>query len=96
MAGEEEGERPPTVYGLWNAALGEWFNPGSRRPYFPTREGAMRMIPLALREYSMGKWEVREYPLYLSGLDDDVVAPAPRPASRLEASPPVPPRPVGA
>ena len=28
------------------------------------------MIPLALREYSMGKWEVREYPLYLSGLDD--------------------------
>ena len=70
MAGEDEGERPPTVYGLWNAALGEWFNPGSRRPYFPTREAAIHMIPLALREYSMGKWEVREYPLYLSGLDD--------------------------
>ena len=33
----------------------------------------------------MGKWEVREYPLYLSGLDDEVVTP--RPARRPEGAP---------
>jgi hypothetical protein len=69
MADELEFPKSPTVYGLWNDALGEWFNPGTRKPYFATREDAMRMIPLALRQYSMGKWEVREYPLDLSGLD---------------------------
>lgn len=72
-------DRGPTVYGLWNEALGEWFNPGTRHAYFPSRESAMRMIPLALRQYSVGKWEVREYPLDLSGLDD-LSQPAPEPA----------------
>jgi hypothetical protein len=51
------------AWGLWNATLGEWFNPGTSKPYYPTREAAQRMIPLAMREYPMGKWEVRPYPL---------------------------------
>jgi hypothetical protein len=51
------------VWGLWNAAITEWFNPGTSKPYFPTREAARRMLPLAQRQYPMGKWEVREYPL---------------------------------
>ncbi len=54
--------RPP-VWGLWNEALGEWFNPGTSKPYFPTREAAQRMMPLVLRQYGFGKWELREYPL---------------------------------
>ncbi len=56
-------ERQPPVYGLWNETMGEWFNPGTRLPYFPTREAALRLVPLALRQYSLGKWELREYPL---------------------------------
>ncbi|HEX2033496.1 MAG TPA: hypothetical protein VHS99_04860 [Chloroflexota bacterium] len=56
-------ERQPPVYGLWNEALEEWFNPGTRQPYFPTPEAAHRMIPVAQRQYPVGKWEVREYPL---------------------------------
>jgi hypothetical protein len=80
MADEVEYPKLPTVYGLWNEALEEWFNPGTRKPYFASREEAIKLIPLALRQYSMGKWEVREYPLALSGLDtavDDVTTPDP-------------------
>jgi hypothetical protein len=48
-------------WGLWNQRLTEWFNPGGRRPYFPTREAAERMIPMARRQYPVGTWELREY-----------------------------------
>ena len=50
-------------WGLWNPLLTEWFNPGTKKPYYPTREAAERMVPRANREYSMGKWELREYRL---------------------------------
>lgn len=50
-------------WGLWNAQLTEWFNPGTRRPFYPTREAAERMVPMARRQYSMGTWELREYRL---------------------------------
>jgi hypothetical protein len=70
-------ERPPVVYGLWNEVLEEWFNPGTRRPYFPSRAAAMRLLPLAQRQYSLGKWEVREYPLDVSPLEGDVQPVAP-------------------
>jgi hypothetical protein len=50
-------------WGLWNERLTEWFNPGTRKPYYPSREAAERMIPLARRQYSMGTWELREYRL---------------------------------
>ncbi|MGH2354926.1 MAG: hypothetical protein ACRDI2_14540 [Chloroflexota bacterium] len=56
-------ERRPPVYGLWNEAIGEWFNPGTRKPYSPTHEAAHHMLPVALRQYPFGTWEVREYPL---------------------------------
>ena len=56
-------ERRPSVWGLWNPTIGEWFNPGTRKPYFATPEAAQRLIPLVLRQYPIGKWEVREYPL---------------------------------
>ena len=56
-------ERGPVVWGLWNQALGEWFNPGTRKPYFPTQDAARRFLPVVLRQYPMGKWEVWEYPL---------------------------------
>jgi len=84
MADEVEYPKLPTVYGLWNEALDEWFNPGTRKPYFASRQDAIKLIPLALRQYSMGTWEVREYPLAVSGLDagpEDVTTPDPgRPA----------------
>lgn len=48
-------------WGLWNERLTEWFNPGGKKPYFPTKQAAERMIPMANRQYSMGKWELREY-----------------------------------
>jgi hypothetical protein len=71
-------DRPPPVFGLWNETIGEWFNPGTRRPYFSTREAAERAMVRALRDYPMGKWEIREYPVDLSALDDDVaVVPPP-------------------
>ena len=53
-------EDRPQVWGLWNDAIEEWFNPGTRKPYYPSREAAHHMIPLAMRQYSMGKLEVRE------------------------------------
>ena len=56
-------EGGPVVWGLWNQDLGEWFNPGTRKPYFPTQEAARRFLPVVLRQYPMGKWEVHEYPL---------------------------------
>lgn len=54
--------RPP-VWGLWNATITEWFNPGTSKPYFPTRRAAELMLPLVLRQYPIDKWEIREYPL---------------------------------
>ncbi len=48
-------------WGLWNERLTEWFNPGGKRPYVPTRETAHHMLPRAQREYPVGKWELREY-----------------------------------
>jgi hypothetical protein len=72
-------EQYPVVFGLWNESIGEWFNPGTRKPYFPSREAALRLLPLALRQYSMGRWVVREYPLDISTLDD-AGAPVPAPA----------------
>jgi hypothetical protein len=60
--------RPP-VWGLWNAAITEWFNPGTAKPYFTSREAAARLLPLALRQYPLGKWEIREYPLEEEALD---------------------------
>lgn len=51
------------VWGLFNAGLGEWFNPGTSKPYFKDKEAAHRMLPRAQRQYPMGKWELREYPL---------------------------------
>jgi hypothetical protein len=59
----------PPVYGLWNESIQEWFNPGTRRPFYPTREAAIRQIPAAIRQYAMGKWEVKEYPLEDVALD---------------------------
>ncbi len=73
-------ERRPPVWGLWNATITEWFNPGTSKPYFPTRRAAELMLPLVLRQYPIGKWEIREYPLDRSGLDgsaDDVTIPDP-------------------
>ena len=48
-------------WGLWNQRLTEWFNPGGKRPYFPSREAAERMLQSAMRQYSVGKWELREF-----------------------------------
>jgi hypothetical protein len=48
-------------WGLWNPRLTEWFNPGGKRPYFPSREAAERMLQSAMRQYSVGKWELREF-----------------------------------
>ena len=57
MAGQVVG------WGLWNQRLTEWFNPGGKKPYFPTKEAAERMLPMAKRQYSVGKWDLREYAL---------------------------------
>ena len=48
-------------WGLWNQLLTEWFNPGGKRPYVKTREEAERMVRAAVRQYPMGKWELREF-----------------------------------
>lgn len=62
-------ERRPPVWGLWSDVLTEWFNPGTSKPYFISREAAERVAPLALRQYNVGKWEVREYPLEEQTMD---------------------------
>ncbi|MBI3974722.1 MAG: hypothetical protein HY332_25885 [Chloroflexi bacterium] len=56
-------EDRPVVWGLWNGTLGEWWNPGTRKPYFATRDEAHRVLPLVMRQYNFGHWEVREFPL---------------------------------
>ena len=56
-------EGGPPVWGLWNDALGEWFNPGTAKPYFRTREEAQHRLPLVLRQYPYGKWQIKEYPV---------------------------------
>jgi hypothetical protein len=55
------GESGPTLWGLWNERLTEWFNPGDRRPFARSREEVERLIPLARRQYPFGTWEIREY-----------------------------------
>ena len=62
----------PTVlgWGLWNQRLTEWFNPGGKRPFVKTRDEAERMRMAALRQYPIGKWELREYVVE----DEDVEA----------------------
>ena len=40
----------PVVFGLWNESMGEWFNPGTRKPYFPSREAALRVRSAASGE----------------------------------------------
>ena len=59
--------------------LGSGHRLNGRKPYFPSQEAALRMLPGALRQYSMGRWVVREYPLDISALDD-TGAPIPEPA----------------
>jgi hypothetical protein len=54
-------EGGPTLWGLWNERLTEWFNPGNRRPFFRSREEVERLIPLAKRQYPFGTWEIREF-----------------------------------
>jgi hypothetical protein len=49
------------MWGLWNARIADWFNPGGRVPHFRTREEAERLIPLAKRQYPFGRWEARRY-----------------------------------
>ena len=56
-------EGKPPVWGLWNTSLGEWWNPGTRKPFYADEDAAARALPKAGRQYSMGRWEVREYPL---------------------------------
>jgi hypothetical protein len=71
-------ENRPPVWGLWNDALGEWFNPGTRKPYFNTRDEAERRVPIALRQYAFGKWVIREYPLDGEFADSETpLSPAP-------------------
>ena len=75
-------ESRPTVWGLWNGTLEEWFHPGTSKPYFPSKEEAHRLIPFATRQSPFGTWEVREYPLTddewaETDLGPDRAAPAP-------------------
>ena len=74
MAGDtaDAGKGEMLGWGLWNPLLTEWFNPGTKKPYYPTKEAAKRMLPRANREYSMGTWELREYRLE-DLTDSDVV-----------------------
>jgi hypothetical protein len=76
-------ERKPPVWGLWNDHLDDWFNPGTRKPFWLTRDEALRAMPKALRQYPMGRWEVREYPLEEpeQALDDDLSQPPAEPAA---------------
>ena len=64
-------------WGLWNERLTEWFNPGGKKPYFPTKEAAERMIPMAKRQYSIGKWDLREY--FLEEDEEETGEPTDRP-----------------
>lgn len=50
------------AWGLWNAALKDWFNPGTSRPWYPTREAAARAIPNARRQWPRGAWVVLPFP----------------------------------
>jgi hypothetical protein len=59
MADQEQ----PQAWGLWNATLREWFNPGTTRPYFQSRNDAERVMPLARRQWALGTWVVAPYPL---------------------------------
>lgn len=63
-SGDAQGhdESGPEVWGLWNGHLRDWFNPGTRKPYFATRAAAERMVPLAQRQYARGVWAVHPYP----------------------------------
>jgi hypothetical protein len=56
-------ERKPPVWGLWNDHLDDWLNPGTRKPFWLTRDEALHAIPKAVRQYPTGHWEVREYPV---------------------------------
>ena len=81
-------ESAPAVWGLWNERLGEWLNPGTRKPYYLTAEEARRTIPKAVRQYPFGMWEVREYPL--DDQDDELEeqeAPQDEPAAPGRAAP---------
>jgi hypothetical protein len=72
-------ERRRIAWGLWNAALNEWFNPGTSKPYFPTRDAAERVLPLAERQYPMGRWQVAEFPLDADELHVEAAGAAPGP-----------------
>jgi hypothetical protein len=61
-------------WGLWNERLTEWYNPGTRKPFYPTKEDAERVFPRARRQYPMGKWELREYRLEDLEQDDPQLA----------------------
>ena len=69
------------MWGLWNSALEEWWNPGTRQPYFISRDQAHHMLPLVLRQYGYGHWEVREYPLDDEAAETPATAVPTRPAA---------------
>jgi len=75
--------RPP-VWGLWNDYLDDWFNPGTRQPFWRTKDEAARVVPKAQRQYPMGRWEIREYPLEDpdQALEPDRAQPPAEPAAR--------------
>lgn len=91
-----DGGKPP-VWGLWNERLGEWFNPGTQKPFWADEEIAKRAIPKAVRQYPVGKWEVREYPVneaeeamidHLGAPPEEPAAPGPgRAPARSETAP---------
>lgn len=54
----------PQAWGLWNATLRDWFNPGtSTRPWFATRQEAVRATASARRQWPLGMWVVTPYPV---------------------------------
>ncbi len=67
-------EGQPQVWGLWNPVLGEWWNPGTSKPYFPSREAAHHRIPAATRQYPIGTWQVRPYPLEEEAAESETAA----------------------
>jgi hypothetical protein len=67
-------EGQPQAWGLWNPVLEEWWNPGTRKPYFPSREEAHRMIPIAMRQYPIGTWQVRPYSLEEEATESELAA----------------------
>lgn len=64
----------PQAWGLWNERLKDWFNPGTSRPWFPSREAAERAIPNARRQWPRGSWVVAPFPA-----SEDPTAPGQRP-----------------